>query len=281
MGEPRPCPRSGGSRSASHIRRPVCARYSSCRPLRQRSQASPRRRHPQGEAGARAKTPAEAARDEAQCTSGASSEAPFASSRTTGRSQLVRPLRRASRTSRAPTSSNGSTGEKSAPAPQSHPGPGGAAARDAVAKCGDLRRLRHLLRRGGRGRRCESGCARRPGTASTSGCSRWVDGRELFGHGPYRPRPGGRRPGRYFVRSGRDWSPWSCRWAAYLASERPTNSRKLRKHNAGRGYRRPRPSGRYPGQRVGTGGSAIAFGPLTRPPRTPAAMATAPTTSAS
>ena len=37
--------------------------------------------------------------------------------------------------------------------------------------------------------------------------------RQLFGHGDSAHRAG--RPAhRYFMRSGRDWSPWSCRWAA-------------------------------------------------------------------
>jgi hypothetical protein len=38
--------------------------------------------------------------------------------------------------------------------------------------------------------------------------------RELFGHGPtaYEQADAAHR---YFVASGRDWSPWSCRWAAY------------------------------------------------------------------
>lgn len=37
--------------------------------------------------------------------------------------------------------------------------------------------------------------------------------RRLFGHGPgaYAQARAARR---YFVASGRDWSPWSCRWAA-------------------------------------------------------------------
>jgi hypothetical protein len=37
--------------------------------------------------------------------------------------------------------------------------------------------------------------------------------RRLFGHGPT-ARAQAIAARRYFVRSGRDWSPWSCRWAA-------------------------------------------------------------------
>ncbi|MCS7007109.1 MAG: hypothetical protein RMM28_04615 [Thermoleophilia bacterium] len=37
--------------------------------------------------------------------------------------------------------------------------------------------------------------------------------RRLFGHGPT-PYEQARAAYRYFVRSGRDWSPWGCRWAA-------------------------------------------------------------------
>jgi len=37
--------------------------------------------------------------------------------------------------------------------------------------------------------------------------------RQLFGHGPT-ARAQAVAARRYFVRSGRDWSPWSCRWAA-------------------------------------------------------------------
>jgi hypothetical protein len=37
--------------------------------------------------------------------------------------------------------------------------------------------------------------------------------RRLFGHGPT-ARAQAVAAHRYFVRSGRDWSPWSCRWAA-------------------------------------------------------------------
>ena len=38
--------------------------------------------------------------------------------------------------------------------------------------------------------------------------------RQLFGHGQ-NARDQAVAAHRYFVRSGRDWSPWSCRWAAY------------------------------------------------------------------
>ena len=38
--------------------------------------------------------------------------------------------------------------------------------------------------------------------------------RSLFGHGPT-AHAQALAAHRYFVRSGRDWSPWSCRWAAY------------------------------------------------------------------
>jgi hypothetical protein len=38
--------------------------------------------------------------------------------------------------------------------------------------------------------------------------------RSLFGHGRT-ARDQALAAHRYFVRSGRDWSPWSCRWAAY------------------------------------------------------------------
>jgi hypothetical protein len=38
--------------------------------------------------------------------------------------------------------------------------------------------------------------------------------RRLFGHGPT-PYEQARAAHRYFVYSGRDWSPWGCRWAAY------------------------------------------------------------------
>jgi hypothetical protein len=38
--------------------------------------------------------------------------------------------------------------------------------------------------------------------------------RSLFGHGAT-PHAQARAAHRYFVRSGRDWSPWGCRWAAY------------------------------------------------------------------
>ena len=37
--------------------------------------------------------------------------------------------------------------------------------------------------------------------------------RRLFGHGPS-AHAQAVAAHRYFVRSGRDWSPWSCRWAA-------------------------------------------------------------------
>lgn len=37
--------------------------------------------------------------------------------------------------------------------------------------------------------------------------------RRLFGHGPT-AHAQARAAHRYFVRSGRDWSPWACRWAA-------------------------------------------------------------------
>jgi lysozyme-like protein len=37
--------------------------------------------------------------------------------------------------------------------------------------------------------------------------------RQLFGHGPTAHEQAVAAH-RYFVRSGRDWSPWSCRWAA-------------------------------------------------------------------
>ena len=38
--------------------------------------------------------------------------------------------------------------------------------------------------------------------------------RQLFGHGR-NARDQAVAAHRYFVRSGRDWSPWSCRWAAF------------------------------------------------------------------
>jgi hypothetical protein len=38
--------------------------------------------------------------------------------------------------------------------------------------------------------------------------------RQLFGHGRS-ARDQALAAHRYFVRSGRDWSPWGCRWAAY------------------------------------------------------------------
>jgi hypothetical protein len=38
--------------------------------------------------------------------------------------------------------------------------------------------------------------------------------RTLFGHGSS-PHAQARAAHRYFVLSGRDWSPWGCRWAAY------------------------------------------------------------------
>jgi hypothetical protein len=38
--------------------------------------------------------------------------------------------------------------------------------------------------------------------------------RGLFGHGST-PHAQAEAAHRYFVRSGRDWSPWGCRWAAY------------------------------------------------------------------
>jgi hypothetical protein len=38
--------------------------------------------------------------------------------------------------------------------------------------------------------------------------------RSLFGHGST-PHAQARAAHRYFVVSGRDWSPWGCRWAAY------------------------------------------------------------------
>jgi hypothetical protein len=38
--------------------------------------------------------------------------------------------------------------------------------------------------------------------------------RSLFGHGST-AHDQARAAHRYFVRSGRDWSPWACRWAAY------------------------------------------------------------------
>lgn len=37
--------------------------------------------------------------------------------------------------------------------------------------------------------------------------------RRLFGHGPSAHQQA-QAAHRYFIRSGRDWSPWSCRWAA-------------------------------------------------------------------
>ena len=38
--------------------------------------------------------------------------------------------------------------------------------------------------------------------------------RSLFGHGST-AHDQSLAAHRYFVRSGRDWSPWGCRWAAY------------------------------------------------------------------
>ena len=38
--------------------------------------------------------------------------------------------------------------------------------------------------------------------------------RRLFGHGNSALAQAAAAH-RYFMRSGRDWSPWSCRWAAY------------------------------------------------------------------
>ena len=61
--------------------------------------------------------------------------------------------------------------------------------------------------------RCESGYQ----TGAANGQYRGLfqmgsSERELFGHGPT-AHDQALAAHRYFVISGRDWSPWSCRWA--------------------------------------------------------------------
>ena len=60
---------------------------------------------------------------------------------------------------------------------------------------------------------CESHLATTHGTASTSACSRWARTSGNCSVTATRTRQAVAAH-RYFVRSGRDWSPWSCRWAA-------------------------------------------------------------------
>jgi hypothetical protein len=64
--------------------------------------------------------------------------------------------------------------------------------------------------------RCESGRSMTPRAHNGQYLGIFQMGayaRELFGHGPGRLAQV-RAAHRYFVASGRDWSPWSCRWAA-------------------------------------------------------------------
>ena len=63
--------------------------------------------------------------------------------------------------------------------------------------------------------RCESGLSTRAQNGQYLGLFQMGSmERQLFGHGPT-ARAQAVAARRYFVRSGRDWSPWSCRWAAF------------------------------------------------------------------
>ena len=59
------------------------------------------------------------------------------------------------------------------------------------------------------------GSARQPRTASTAASSRWARTSEAFSATARSAHDQSLAAHRYFVRSGRDWSPWACRWAAY------------------------------------------------------------------
>lgn len=64
--------------------------------------------------------------------------------------------------------------------------------------------------------RCESGPGMTPRAHNGQYLGAFQMGsseRRLYGHGPTVLEQA-RAAWRYFVRSGRDWSPWSCRWAA-------------------------------------------------------------------
>ena len=100
--------------------------------------------------------------------------------------------------------------------------------------------------------------------------------RRLFGHGAS-AREQAVAAHRYFVRSGRDWSPWSCGWAVSLIERIGANcGRILRARVALETLLLVG----VPGT-CGDSGSATAFGPSMRPPHTRAATATATRTSAS
>ena len=61
--------------------------------------------------------------------------------------------------------------------------------------------------------RCESGHSRTPRAANGQYLGMFQMGeseRRIFGHGPT-PIEQARAAWRYFVRSGKDWSPWSCK----------------------------------------------------------------------
>ncbi len=103
--------------------------------------------------------------------------------------------------------------------PAAHP-------RSRRQEAGATSRARHAARCDLRA--CSGGTATRPSpsrgaspvtrrprrTASTSASSRWASGRRAFaGHGDTAHEQAVAAH-RYFVRTGRDWSPWSCRWAA-------------------------------------------------------------------
>src|SRR4029077_12689801 len=65
--------------------------------------------------------------------------------------------------------------------------------------------------------RCETGGTYDPGAANGQYLGIFQMGsheRATYGHGPS-VWAQARAAFRYFVASGRDWSPWTCRWAAY------------------------------------------------------------------
>ena len=65
--------------------------------------------------------------------------------------------------------------------------------------------------------RCESGHAMTPRAHNGQYLGMFQMGaheRRTYGHGPT-PLEQARAAHRYFVASGRDWSPWACRWAAF------------------------------------------------------------------
>lgn len=65
--------------------------------------------------------------------------------------------------------------------------------------------------------RCESGHTMTPRAHNGQYLGMFQMGaheRRTYGHGPT-PLEQARAAHRYFVASGRDWSPWACRWAAF------------------------------------------------------------------